>query len=246
MRFTGKTAVITGAARGIGKEIAVQLAEEGAAVVLVDIRHADEIARKLQDSGAKALALHIDITDYDAVRHAVDEIVAWNNGIDILVNNAGIIARGNITELTVETWLKVMDVNLNGTFYLCKTILPFMIEKGYGRIVNVTSIAAKTGDITAAAAYGTSKGAVNTLTRSLARQMAEFGITVNAVAPHAIETDMSAEWPLEKRKAVIDSIPLKRMGTCRDVSEAVLYLASDAASFVTGETINVNGVYLMD
>ena len=246
MRFTGKTAVITGAARGIGKEIAVQLAEEGAAVVLVDIRHADEIARKLQDSGAKALALLIDITDYDAVRHAVDEIVAWNNGIDILVNNAGIIARGNITELTVETWLKVMDVNLNGTFYLCKTILPFMIEKRYGRIVNVTSIAAKTGDITAAAAYGTSKGAVNTLTRSLARQMAEFGITVNAVAPHAIETDMSAEWPLEKRKAVIDSIPLKRMGTCRDVSEAVLYLASDAASFVTGETINVNGGYLMD
>ncbi|MDD3997311.1 MAG: SDR family NAD(P)-dependent oxidoreductase [Sphaerochaetaceae bacterium] len=246
MRFTGKTAVITGAARGIGKEIAVQLAEEGAAVVLVDIRHADEIARKLQDSGAKALALHIDITDYDAVRHAVDEIVAWNNGIDILVNNAGIIARGNITELTVETWLKVMDVNLNGTFYLCKAILPFMIEKRYGRIVNVTSIAAKTGDITAAAAYGTSKGAVNTLTRSLARQMAEFGITVNAVAPHAIETDMSAEWPLEKRKAVIDSIPLKRMGTCRDVSEAVLYLASDAASFVTGETINVNGGYLMD
>ncbi|MFA7125885.1 MAG: SDR family NAD(P)-dependent oxidoreductase, partial [Sphaerochaetaceae bacterium] len=212
----------------------------------VDIRHADEIARKLQDSGAKALALHIDITDYDAVRHAVDEIVAWNNGIDILVNNAGIIARGNITELTVETWLKVMDVNLNGTFYLCKAILPFMIEKRYGRIVNVTSIAAKTGDITAAAAYGTSKGAVNTLTRSLARQMAEFGITVNAVAPHAIETDMSAEWPLEKRKAVIDSIPLKRMGTCRDVSEAVLYLASDAASFVTGETINVNGGYLMD
>jgi len=246
MRFTGKTAVITGAARGIGKEIAVQLAEEGAAVVLVDIRHADEIARKLQDSGAKALALHIDITDYDAVRHAVDEIVAWNNGIDILVNNAGIIARGNITELTVETWLKVMDVNLNGTFYLCKAILPFMIEKRYGRIVNVTSIAAKTGDITAAAAYGTSKGAVNTLTRSLARQMAEFGITVNAVAPHAIETDMSSEWPLEKRKAVIDSIPLKRMGTCRDVSEAVLYLASDAASFVTGETINVNGGYLMD
>ncbi|NLV85236.1 MAG: SDR family NAD(P)-dependent oxidoreductase, partial [Spirochaetales bacterium] len=155
MRFTGKTAVITGAARGIGKEIAVQLAEEGAAVVLVDIRHADEIARKLQDSGAKALALHIDITDYDAVRHAVDEIVAWNNGIDILVNNAGIIARGNITELTVETWLKVMDVNLNGTFYLCKAILPFIIEKRYGRIVNVTSIAAKTGDITAAAAYGT-------------------------------------------------------------------------------------------
>lgn len=246
MRFTGKTAVITGAARGIGKEIAVQLAEEGAAVVLVDIRHADEIARKLQDSGAKALALHIDITDYDAIRHAVDEIVSWNNGIDILVNNAGIIARGSITDLTVETWLKVMDVNLNGTFYLCKAILPFMIEKRYGRIVNVTSIAAKTGDITAAAAYGTSKGAVNTLTRSLARQMAEFGITVNAVAPHAIETDMSSEWPLEKRKAVIDSIPLKRMGTCRDVSEAVLYLASDAASFVTGETINVNGGYLMD
>ncbi len=246
MRFTGKTAVITGAARGIGKEIAVQMAEEGAAVVLIDVRDAHETARQLQSGGAKVLALPLDITDYHTVTYAVDKILSWNHCIDILVNNAGIIARGNIAELTVETWLKVMDVNLNGTFYLCKAILPSMIEKRYGRIVNVTSIAGKIGDITAAAAYGTSKGAVNTLTRSLARQTAEFGVTVNAVAPHAIETDMSAEWSEKKRKAVIDSIPLKRMGTCRDVSEAVLYLASDAASFITGETINVNGGYLMD
>ena len=139
-----------------------------------------------------------------------------------------------------------MDVNVNGTFYMCKAVLPDMVAKRYGKIVNVTSIAGKIGDITASPVYGTSKGAVNTLTRSLARQMAEYNITVNAVAPHAIETDMSAQWPEEKRKSVVDAIPLKRMGTSREIAHAVLFLASDEASFITGETMNVNGGYLMD
>lgn len=246
MKLTGKTAVVTGAARGIGKEIAMRFAQEGAAVAIIDIRNASETVGELQSKGFEAIALAVDITDFAAVERAVQTIEAWNGTIDILVNNAGIIARGSILELTGEQWLKVMDVNVNGTFYWCKAVLPSMVAARYGKIVNVTSIAGKMGDITAAPAYGTSKGAVNTLTRSLARQMAEFGITVNAVAPHAIETDMSADWSDEKRKAVIESIPLKRMGTAREVAEAVLFLASDEAAFITGETLNVNGGYLMD
>ena len=148
--------------------------------------------------------------------------------------------------MSPQQWRKVIDVNVNGTFYMCKAFLPDMVAKRYGKIVNVTSIAGKIGDITASCAYGTSKGAVNTFTRSLARQLAEYGITVNAVAPHAIETDMSAEWSEEKRRNVVSSIPLKRMGTSSEVAAAVLFLASDEASFITGETLNVNGGYLMD
>jgi len=172
--------------------------------------------------------------------------VREKGGIDILVNNAGIIARGGIMDLSREQWLQVMDVNVNGNFYWCKAVVPHMIRQKGGRILNVTSIAGKMGDITAAPVYGTSKGAINALTKSLARQLAEYGITVNAVAPHAIETDMSAEWSEEKRRAVVDAIPLRRMGTAREVAEAVSFLVSDEAAFITGETLNVNGGFLMD
>jgi 3-oxoacyl-[acyl-carrier protein] reductase len=246
MEFTGKCAVITGAARGIGKEIALLLAEQGAAVAIIDVRDASDVAASLRERGFEAMAVAVDITDHAAVEAAAATILQWKGHIDILVNNAGIIARGSILELSHEQWLKVMDVNLNGTFYWCKAVLPQMVARRSGSIVNVTSIAGKIGDITAAPAYGTSKGAVNTLTRSMARQVAEYGIRVNAVAPHAIETDMSAEWSVEKRKAVIESIPLKRMGTSREVAEAVLFLASERAGFITGETMNVNGGFLMD
>jgi 3-oxoacyl-[acyl-carrier protein] reductase len=246
MRLEGKTAVITGAARGIGKEIAIRFAEEGAALVLADVLKATETERLVNALNVPVMTVEIDITDYKAVERMVEEIHAWRGTIDILVNNAGIITREGILELSLQQWLKVMNVNVNGTFYMCKAVLPDMVAKRYGRIVNVTSIAGKTGDITASPAYGTSKGAVNTLTRSLARQMAEYNITVNAVAPHAIETDMSAQWSEEKRKSVVDAIPLKRMGTSRETAHAVLFLASDEASFITGETMNVNGGFLMD
>ena len=246
MKLKGKTAVITGAARGIGREIAIRFAEEGAAVVLVDIQKADETEQAVIALGAPCLSIALDITNVPAIERMVEDVHTWRGPIDILVNNAAIIAREGILDLHQETWLKVLDVNINGTFYMCKSILPEMVKRRSGTIVNVTSIAGKIGDITASPVYGTSKGAINTFTRSLARQLSEYNITVNAVAPHAIETDMSAQWSDEKRNNIIQSIPLKRLGTAREVAHAVLFLASDEAAFITGETLNINGGYLMD
>lgn len=246
MKLDGKIALVTGAAKGIGKAISRCFAREGSTVGCVDISGADKAARELQTSGFKAFALNLDITDHEKVIRLVEETVRKYGSIDLLVNNAGIIARGTILELTYETWQKVLDVNLNGTFNCCKAVIPFMIDGGGGCILNITSIAGKMGDITASPVYGASKGAINTLTKSLARQLSGYGIRVNAVAPHAIETDMSSQWSEEKRRSVIESIPLKRMGTAEEVAEAALFLVSDAASFITGEILDVNGGFLMD
>jgi len=246
MKLLNLTAVITGAAKGIGREIALNLAQEGAFVVLIDLEEPVELLATLHAQKLQGMALVVDIADFPAVLQAVQDIIKVRGRIDILVNNAGIIARESLLDLTVEQWKHVMDVNVNGTFYWCKATVPFMIAQQYGRIVNITSIAAKTGDLTASPAYGTSKGAITTLTRSLARQLAEYGITVNAVAPHAIETDMSNAWSEKKREQVINSLPVKRMGTTREVAAGVLYLVSKEAAFTTGETMNINGGYLMD
>lgn len=246
MKLKNKAALVTGAARGIGRAIALRLAREGSAVGLLDLRDTRPLAEQMAADGQAALPLSVDITDFEAVNRAVGAVIERYGRLDILVNNAGIIVRESILELSHEDWRRVLDVNVNGTFNCCKAAIPHMIEQGYGRIVNITSIAGKMGDITASPAYGTSKGALNTFTKSLARQLAGKGITVNAVAPHAIETDMSAEWSEEKRRGIIDSIPLKRLGRADEVAEAVLFLVGDGASFITGEILDVNGGYLMD
>lgn len=243
MVLTGKTAVVTGSAAGIGRAIGESLVREGATVFLADREDTSGLAAEL---GENAKALKIDVTDHEEVKAAIDRVAGTAGSIDILVNNAGIIARESLVDLDHETWRRVIDVNLTGAFNCCKAVVPHMIARRQGWIVNITSIAGKMGDITASPAYGTSKGALNTLTRSLARQLAEYHIHVNAVAPHAIETSMSAEWPEQKRRAIIDSIPMKRMGRPEEVADAVLFLVSDAAAFITGETLNVNGGTLMD
>jgi 3-oxoacyl-[acyl-carrier protein] reductase len=176
----------------------------------------------------------------------VDRVYKALGRIDILVNNAGIIRRGTIETVTEEDWDRVIEVNLKGTFNCCKAVAGIMKQQGYGKIINVSSIAGKMGDITSAPGYGSSKAAVDALTKTLARQLARYGININGVSPHAIETEMSAQWSEERRKEIIASIPLGRLGEPEDVAEAVLFLVSDKASFITGEILDVNGGAWMD
>ncbi|MBN2545927.1 MAG: 3-oxoacyl-ACP reductase FabG [Spirochaetes bacterium] len=245
MILKGKSAIVTGAANGIGRAIAVGLAEEGAKVVCVDIKPCTETIRSIIDRGLSCYDYPTDISDYEKVKKMVSFAVNELQHIDILVNNAGIISRKNFTDLESDEWHKILSVNLHGTFYCCKEVVPKMIEQKSGKIINITSVAGVIGDITASPVYGTSKGAINTLTKSLARQLACFGINVNAVAPHAIETDMSRQWSKEKREEVVRSIPLGRLGQPEEVSHAVVFLASSHADYITGEVLNLNGGFLM-
>lgn len=248
MKLKDRVAIITGAARGIGKAIALTFVREGAKVALVDVdqKQLEALKNEIQKRKGESVNISCDITKSPEVQAMVNQVKRAFGRIDILVNNAGIIRRGTIETVTEEDWDRVIEVNLKGTFNCCKAVVEIMKEQGYGKIVNVSSIAGKMGDITSAPGYGSSKAAVDALTKTLARQLAPYGINVNAVSPHAIETEMSAQWSEERRKEIIASIPLGRLGKPEDVAEAVLFLASDEASFITGEILDVNGGALMD
>ena len=248
MRFKDQVAVITGAARGIGKVIALAFVGEGAKVALADIdgEHLERLREEIEKKGGHALPVSGDISKGSDVEEMMDRVLKTFGRIDVLVNNAGIIRRGTIETVTEEDWDSVIAINLKGTFNCCKAVVEPMKRQGGGKIVNVSSIAGKMGDITSAPGYGPSKAGGDALMKTLARQLARYGIRVNAVAPHAIETEMSAQWSEERRREIIAAIPLGRLGQPEDVAEAVLFLASDAASFITGEILDVNGGALMD
>lgn len=249
MPFKGQVALVTGAQRGIGKAVAEAFAREDAHVILNDVCQEEDLvktATALSTYEGQCVAIRADVSRSDQVRAMISQVEKRFQRLDILVNNAGIISRGSIETVTEAQWDQVIDINLKGTFNCCKAAADIMIKQRSGKIVNVSSIAGKTGDITSAPGYGPSKAAIDGLTKTLARQLAAYGINVNGVAPHAIETDMSAEWSEEKRKAIIESIPLKRLGQPQEVADAVLFLASDKAGFITGEILDVNGGFLMD
>ena len=248
MKLEGRVAIVTGAARGIGKAIALAFLREGAKVAIIDSdkERLETLKKEMGKEGMGVTVIPCDITKSSEVNGNVNQVHKLFGRIDILVNNAGIIRRGTIETVTEEDWDRVIEVNLKGTFNCCKAVAGIMKQQGYGKIINVSSIAGKMGDITSAPGYGPSKAGIDALTKTLARQLAQYGINVNGVAPHAIETEMSAQWSEERRKEIIASIPLGRLGKPEDVANAVLFLASDEASFITGEILDVNGGALMD
>jgi 3-oxoacyl-[acyl-carrier protein] reductase len=243
-----KVGIITGAGRGIGKAIALALAREGANIIVndVDIEVARQVEEEIINLGRRALVVQADISKVDEVNQMVAIGMKEFGRIDILVNNASIIRRGTFEELSEEDWDSAIDINLKGTFNCMKSVVGIMKKQRYGKIVNISSIAGKIGDLASAPCYGASKAGIACLGKSLARELASFNVNVNVVAPHAIETDMSRQWPEEKRKNIIAGIPLGRMGEPEDIAAAVAFLVSDKAKFITGEVLDINGGCLMD
>jgi 3-oxoacyl-[acyl-carrier protein] reductase len=247
-RFAGKAAVVTGAARGIGACVAADLAAEGASVLAVDVDAAALPALRdaVAAAGGTCLTAACDVSRRADVDRAVAAALEAFGRVDILVNNAGILLNATIEETGDEMIDRVLDVNLKSVLYAIRAVTPVMKRQRYGRIVNVSSITGKNGDRSTTMVYGASKGAIMTLTRSVARQLGPWNVTCNAVAPHAIMTDLMKHWDGEKRRTAAEEIPVRRLGTVEDVSRLMLFLASDEASYVTGETINCNGGYYMD
>ncbi|UCB47124.1 MAG: 3-oxoacyl-ACP reductase FabG [Spirochaetota bacterium] len=248
-KLEGKNAIVTGSSYGIGKAIAVLFAKAGASVV-VNYSKSEEkalnVVSEITSIGSKAIAVKADVSKSIDVKNMVNTCVETFGTIDILVNNAGILAFGTIEEISDEFLEEVLAVNYKGTFYCCRETVPIMKKKRYGKIVNISSIAGQRGDHASAPCYGSSKGAMSVLTKSLARQLGPFGINVNAIAPHAIITPMMDYWDEKKRDQMKETIPIRRLGTPEDVAYTALFLVSDEASFITGQIINLNGGYLMD
>jgi 3-oxoacyl-[acyl-carrier protein] reductase len=247
-RFVGKVAIITGAAQGMGRRTAADMAAEGAKVVVSDVLPEPlEAARKeIVSAGGECIAAVCDVSRRKQVDDMIRTTVDSFGTVDILVNNAGLLLTGAIEELTDDIIDSTLDINVKGVLYAIRAVVPIMKAKRYGRIVNVASITGKNGDNTTFPVYGASKGAVITLTRSMARALGPFGVTVNAIAPHAVMTTMMSYWDDEKKKSISDRIPVRRLGTVEDMSHLMMFLASDESSFITGETININGGYYMD
>jgi len=238
--------IVTGGARGIGLAICRRFVEEGAKVVIADIDQA-EGAKAAQTLGIEnAMAVLTDVSDPASVEEATRKTLDRFGRIDILVNNAGICPLRPLEEISVQEWDKVLDVNLKGAFLFSKAVLPQMREQGYGRIINISSVAGKMGGVFVGAHYAASKAGLIALTMCIARQYAQFGITANVICPVTTLTPMTASWPAELLEKLKKQIPLGRLATPEDIAAAVAFLASDDAAFITGEVLDVNGGFLMD
>ena len=234
----GKTAIITGSSRGIGRAIAKAFAVHGAGLVIHGTN--SESLKPLADELGCFYAAG-DIGDFQTSQRLAEECMNRFGHIDILVNNAGINTRTKFLDLTLDEWDKVLRTNLTGSFYACKCVIPHMLAQKSGVILNMSSRAGKTAHKNASACYGASKAGVDALTRKLADDFGAEGIRVNSICPGPIETDMSLQWTPEYRQRVFANIPLGRLGKAEEVANLAVFLASDLAGFITGESINING-----
>jgi 3-oxoacyl-[acyl-carrier protein] reductase len=248
MSLKDRVSIVTGAAQGLGRAIAMELARRGSHVVVCDVNleGVKGVAEDVRTLGRKALALKVDVSMPSDVSEMVDRAAKDFERIDILVNNAGICQVVTIEEMTEEDWDRVMAVNLKGVFLCSKAVMGIMKRQRSGRIVNMGSISGKVGGIATGANYSVSKAGVICFTKALAREMAPYGVTVNAVAPGVIETDMTLGITRGDFSDYLRNIPLGVIGSAEDVAYAVAFLVSDEARYITGEILDVNGGQLMD
>jgi NAD(P)-dependent dehydrogenase (short-subunit alcohol dehydrogenase family) len=245
LNLKGKVALVTGAGSGLGAAIAGVLAAEGCIVYVGDLS-LDAATRAAASLGGSARALAMDVGDSEAVVRSVAQVTGEQGRIDILVNNAGILKTGPVTEASFEDWDQVCRVNLSGVYYCSRAVLPGMVERRSGKIVNIASVsAAKGGGAFGNVLYGTTKAGVVALTKGMARDLAPYGINVNAIAPAVAETAMTnALLTPERRRSVIASIPLGRLALPEEIARIAAILASDVSAYITGETIAVDGGFL--
>jgi len=243
MRLVNKVAIITGSGRGIGREIAMAFASEGASVVVADVigENAHRVVSEIAAAGGIAHAVQVDITDPDQVASMIQEALDRFGRLDILVNNAGVGLNKPFLTTTLEEWDRNISVNLTGTFLCAQAAARVMVEQGSGKIINIASISGQRGG-EGRAAYGASKAGVILLTKVMAVELADKGLSVNAIAPGPVVTDMSNKTHTQAtRRAYLERIPLRRYGERREIAAAAVFLASDESSFIAGHVLNVDG-----
>ncbi len=244
--MTHRTALVTGASRGIGRACALALARSGARVAVAarQLDRLEEVAAEIRALGAEAFVTAIDLSSQDSIKEATAHVAKEFGRIDILVNNAGVTRDGLAMRMKRDDWDAVIGTNLSGSFFACQQVLPGMIRERWGRIVSITSVVGESGNA-GQANYAASKAGLIGVTKSLALEVASRNVTVNAVAPGFIETDMTAALKDEQKEKVMQAIPLGRMGTADDIAAAVRFLASEEAGYITGHVLDVNGGMLM-
>lgn len=242
-----RVAFITGGAQGLGAAIARALAADGTVVMLADVnaRRAAETAAEIAAEGGRAQSAHLDVRDTAELAASIEAVIAEHGRLDVLVNNAGVTPVCDFFELTVEEWDDVLAINLRSAFVGCQVAGRHMRDRGFGRIVNLASIAGQIGSRIAGAHYSVSKGGIITLTKVVAKELAPHGVTVNAIAPAVVRVPVMASLPRDRLAALVETIPVARIGEAEEVAAVARFLVSNDAGYVTGATFDINGGQLM-